>query len=108
MTTPATAPTLTLTTDKTSYVVGDTITLTAAYSDVAAGAPVQLTVTATGTDSAGNTVTATTTVPVTAQASQSMEVTATDSFGDAYTLVSNDGKSTAVLTATIGAPPAAA
>lgn len=108
MTTPAQTPTLSLSTDKAAYVVGDTLTLTAAYSDAAAGTPFQLVITATGTDADGSTVTATTSVTATPQASREVTVTATDSSSDSYTLVSNDGTSTAVLTTTVGAPPAAA
>jgi hypothetical protein len=107
MTTPAqNAPTLTIATDKTTYLVGDTITLTATYADAQAQAT-PLVITATGTDAQGNTVTATATVSVSVQATENMTVTATDTSQDVYALVSNDGKGTAVLTTTAVAPPAA-
>lgn len=107
MTTPATVPTLTVTTDKASYNVGDVLTLNVAYAD-AASAAAPLTITVTGTDAAGNTVQSTAQVLVTTTGpSQNVDVTATDSFGDTYALVSNDGTSLAVLQTTVGTPPAA-
>jgi hypothetical protein len=108
MSTPAqpATPTLTLSTDKQVYVTGDTLTLTAAYADDASS-PVQLTITATATDASGSTVNATSQVTVTESAPQPMTVTAADSFGDTYSLVSNDSAGTAVLTAVVGTPPAA-
>lgn len=106
MTTPASTPTLTVTADKASYNVGDTITLNVAYADAASQAS-PLTVTVTGTDAAGNNVQATTQVLVTTQGpSQPMTISATDSFGDTYSVVSNDGVGAAVLSATVGTPPA--
>jgi flagellar basal body L-ring protein FlgH len=104
MTTPA-APTLSLSTDKTAYNPGDTLTLTASYSD-ASISQVQLTITATATDAAGNTVQATTTVPVNESTPAAMTVEVSDSFNDSYTQVSNDNAGTAVFTATV-TPPAA-
>lgn len=107
MTTPTGIPTLNVSTDKTSYNVGDTLTLTVAYAD-AASAATPLNITVTGTDTDGNVVQATAQVIVTTQGpSQSVDVQATDSFGDTYTVVSNDGSSQAVLTTTVGTPPAA-
>jgi hypothetical protein len=107
MTTPAsTAPTMSVATDKDSYVVGDTITLTVTYADANAQAT-DLVVTVNGSDAEGNQVQAQTTVQVVQTASGPMDVSATDSFNDTYTVVSNDGSSTAVLSATVGSPPAA-
>lgn len=109
MTTPAqpTGPTLTIVTDKPTYNVGDLLTLTATYAD-SASQPVQLTITATGTDAQNNTVSATSVVTVTQQTTQAMTVTASDNFQNTYAISSNDGKGTAVLTTTIGTPPAQA
>jgi hypothetical protein len=103
---PAVTPTLSIATDKTVYNVGDLLTLTAAYSDSSV-APLTLTITASATDAHGNTVTAETTATVNTQAQQPMTIGVSDSFGDSYSLVSNEGGK-AVLTATIGAPPAPA
>jgi carbon monoxide dehydrogenase subunit G len=107
MTTPASVPTLVVTTDKASYNVGDTLTVNVAYADAQSQAS-PLTITVTGTDAAGGTATATAQVLVTTQGpSQNVDVEATDSFGDTYTVVSNDGSSAAVLSTTVGTPPAA-
>jgi hypothetical protein len=107
MTTPdTTAPTLNVTTDKDSYVVGDTLTLNVTYAD-AQTTMATLTVTVTGTDPAGNTAQATTQVAVTNQVSGPVDVSATDSFGDTYAVVSNDNTGSAVLSTTVGTPPAA-
>lgn len=107
MTTPdANNPTMTLTTDKASYNVGDTLTLTVTYSDSNSVAQ-DMTITVSGKDTDGNEVSATTKVQViTGGTPGSMEISATDSFGNEYTVNSNDGTSTAVLTTTIGSPPA--
>jgi hypothetical protein len=106
---PAATPTLTLATDSTSYVVGQTLTLTATYAD-SQSSPSTLTITVTATDAQNNSVTATDSVTVVQQVSEQMNVTATDSFSDSYTLVSNavgaNGTGTAVLTTTVGTPPA--
>jgi hypothetical protein len=110
MTTPPVpgTPSLVLTTDADSYVAGQVLTLTAVYADSQAN-PVQLTINATATDTAGNQVAASVSVTVVEQASESMDVEATDGFGDAYTVVSNSvdagGTGTAVLTTTV-TPPA--
>ncbi len=107
MTTPATVPTLVVTTDKPSYNVGDVLTLNVAYADAQSQAQ-PLTVTVTGTDAAGNSASATSQVLVTTQGpSQPVDVEAADSFGDTYTVVSNDGTGLAVLQTTVGTPPAA-
>jgi phosphatidate phosphatase APP1 len=107
MTTPPAPPSLSLTTDAASYLVGQTLTLTAVYADSQAS-PVDLTITATATDSQGNTVSAEVDVTVLAQASESMDVEASDNAGDTYTVVSNvlnpDGTGTAVLTTTVSLP----
>lgn len=106
MTTPApVTPTLTIAADKTSYNVGDLLTLTAKYSDSSVN-PVVLTITGSATDQAGNVVNATTTVTVNTQAQQPMTIGVSDSFNDSYVQVSNDA-GVAVLTTTIQAPPAA-
>lgn len=109
MTTPAPAPvtpTLSLSTDKSVYNVGDPLTLTATYSDSSV-APVQLAITVSASDAAGNSVNADISVTVNTQAQQPMTVGVTDSFGDQYSQVSNAG-GVAVLTTTVGTPPAAA
>lgn len=107
MSTPAALPTLVVTTDKSSYNVGDPITVNVAYADAASQAT-PLTITVTGADAAGNSAQATAQVLVTTTGpSQNVDVSATDSFGDTYTLVSNDGVGAAVLSATVGTPPAA-
>jgi hypothetical protein len=109
MTTPPApgTPTLSLATDADSYVAGQTLTLTATYADSESN-PVTLTISATATDSDGNTVSAATTVTVVEQASEQMDVEASDTFGDTYTVASNtlsNGTGTAVLT-TVVTPPA--
>lgn len=102
---PSVTPTLSIATDKSTYAVGDTLTLDATYSD-ASVAPMTLTITASATDAAGNTVTAETTATVNTQTQQPMQIGVSDSFGDSYVVVSNAaGKAT--LTTTIQAPPAA-
>lgn len=104
---PAATPTLTLATDATSYVAGQTLTLTATYAD-AQSQPGTLTITVTATDAQNNTVTATDSVTVVQQVSEQMTVSATDSFSDTYTLVSNtvdaSGTGTAILTTTVTPP----
>lgn len=105
MTTPApVSPTLTLSADKPVYDISDLLTLTANYSD-ATSAPVTLHITASASDAAGNTVNAELDVQVNTQVQQPMQIGVSDSFGDTYTLVSNDA-GVAVLTTTIQAPPA--
>ena len=108
MTTPAApaAPTISLATDKASYNVGDTLTLTVTYADAQSQAS-NLTIDVSASDSQGHTVTSSVTVVVTQTATEGMTVTATDSFNGTWTLVSNDGKGTAVLSTVIGTPPAA-
>jgi len=107
MSTPvAVTPTLSISADKAVYNVGDVLTLTADYSDSSV-APMTLTVTAQATDPQGNTVSAETSVTVNTAEQQPMQLAASDSFGDAYSIVSN-AAGVAVLTATIGSPPAPA
>jgi hypothetical protein len=106
MTTPApVTPTLAITADKAVYNVGDVLTLTAKYSDSSV-APIQLNITASASDAAGNTVNAEVSVTVNTAEQQAMTIGVTDSFGDSYAVQSNAG-GTAVLTTTIGTPPAA-
>lgn len=106
MTTPVpVTPTLAITTDKSVYNVGDTLTLTADYSDSSVN-PMTLTITASATDPQGNTVTATTTATVNTSTQQPMTIGVSDTAGDSYVLVSNEG-GVAVLTTTVQAPPAA-
>jgi hypothetical protein len=109
MTTPTpSTPTLTLSTDASSYVVGSTLTLTATYADSQAQAST-LTISVTATDAQGNTASATDSVTVVQQASEQMTVTPADSSNDSYTAVSNtlaNGIGTAVFTTTVSAPPA--
>lgn len=103
---PAVSPTLSITTDAEVYNVNDLLTVTAQYSDASAS-PMTLTISATATDAAGNTVSATTTATVNTTEQQPMQVGVDDSFGDSYTQVSN-AAGTAVFTTTIGTPPASA
>lgn len=106
MSTPDQGPVMSVAADRASYAVGDTLTLTVTYSDSNSVAN-NLVVTVSGSDSAGNNVQAATTVQViTAGTPGPMDISATDSFGDTYSVLSNDGSSTAVLSATIGSPPA--
>lgn len=105
MTTPApVTPTLSISADKATYAVGDVLTLTADYSDASVNA-MTLSITASATDSAGNTVTAETSVTVNTSEQQVMSIGVSDSFSDTYSVVSNAG-GIAVLTTTIGTPPA--
>jgi hypothetical protein len=105
LTTPAT-PTVTVSTDQTSYAVGDAITVTVDYTDP--GNPgTTLTVTATVTNSDGTTSTGTAEVQVGATAAVALPVAVTDSFGDVYAQSSNV-PGTAVFTSTVGAIPAGA
>jgi hypothetical protein len=105
MTTPApVTPTLSISADKPVYNVGDLLTLTADYSDASVAA-VTLHITASASDAAGNVVNAELDVQVNTQAQQPMQIGVSDSFGDSYSLVSNEG-GVAVLTTTIQAPPA--
>lgn len=105
MSTPAQGPTMSVAADKASYAVGDTLTLTVTYSDSNSVAT-NLVATVSGTDAAGNSVQAQTTVQVITEGTPGpMDVSATDSFGDTYAVVSNDGSSSAVLSTTVGSPP---
>ena len=99
MTTPV-APSLTISTDKPSYAPGDTVTLTAAYSDET-GTTFTVNVTADAADSASppNTATATTSFAVSSAASELMTITVTDDHSDTYAQVSNV-PGTAVFTTT--------
>jgi hypothetical protein len=103
---PAVTPTLAIAADKAVYNAGEVLTLTATYSDSSV-APLTLTITASATDAHGNTVTAETTATVNTQAQQPMTIGVSDSLGYSYSLVSNEGGK-AVLTTTIGTPPAPA
>ena len=104
MTTPAsTAPVMSVATDKDSYQVGETLTLTVTYADANAQAST-LTISVSGSDSDGNQVQSQTTVQVVQTASGSMDISASDNWGNSYSLVSNDGTSTAVLTTVLTAP----
>jgi hypothetical protein len=96
---------MSVTTDKDSYLVGDTLTLNVTYADLNANAST-LNITVTGTDAEGNTVTANASVQVAQNETGSMDISATDSWGDSYTVVSNDGVGSAVLTTTLTAPTA--
>ena len=92
------APTLSLTTDKSVYNVGDTMTVTATYIDEQTVSET-LTITGEATDSQGNTVTATTVVTINSQAPEHMDVTVTDNDGRTYALAS-DNPGVATFTAT--------
>lgn len=102
----AVTPTLSITTDKSVYNVGDMITLTATYSDASVAA-VSMHITASAQDAAGNVVNAEIDITVNTQAQQPMQIGVSDSFGGNWNLVSNEG-GVAVLTSVIPAPPAAA
>lgn len=104
MTTPA--PAVTVTTDKTSYAVGDPIQVTVEYPDPSNPGKT-LTVTATVTNTDGTTATGTAAVSVGAIAASPLPVAITDSFGGTYTQQSSVA-GTAVFTGTIAAPPAGA
>lgn len=107
MSTPApVTPTLSIAADQQTYNVGDTLTLTAQYSD-ASVSPLTLSITASATDPQGNTVTAETSVTVNTTEQQPMTLGASDSFGDQYSIVSN-AAGVAVMTAVISTPPAPA
>jgi hypothetical protein len=98
--------TVTVSTDQTSYAVGDAITVTVDYTDPA-NPGTTLTVTATVTNSDGTTSTGTAEVQVGATPAAALPVAVTDSFGDVYTQSSNVA-GTAVFTSTVGAIPAGA
>ena len=104
MTTPA-SPTVSVATDKQSYAPGDTIIVTVTYADEQTQTE-SLVVTATATDSAGNSVQGTATVDVVVSAPQPMTVSVTDSFGDPYTESPDQPVGTAVFSGTVGTPPA--
>jgi hypothetical protein len=105
MSTPA-APTVTVSTDKASYSVGDPITVTVEYSDPSNPGQT-LTVTAVVTQPDGTTATGTAEVSVGAVAAAPLQVSVTDSFSGSYTQQSNDA-GTAVFAGTVAAPPAGA
>jgi mevalonate kinase len=103
---PAGTPTLSLATDADSYIAGQLLTLTASYADSQSN-PVTLTISSTMTDADGNTASASVDVTVVEQASESMDGTPTDNFGDTYTEVSNtlsNGTGTAIYTTTVTPP----
>lgn len=104
MTTPV-APTLTIATDQASYTPGQTVTLTATYTDPN-GQAFTVTVTAAAADSNDppNTVTAQTSFQVVSPATELMEVAVTDSANDTWTQVS-DVPGTAVFTTTAPSAP---
>ena len=91
-------PTLALSADKSVYVAGETITVTAAYTDTDTVAET-LIITGSATDSQGNTITATTEVTVNSQQPEHTDVTVTDNDGRSYTLA-NDAPGVATFTAT--------
>jgi hypothetical protein len=104
LTTPA--PSVVVSTDKANYDINDPIVVTVQYPD--GGVPgTVLTVTATVTNADGSQSSGQATAEVGAVAGQALAVGVTDSFGDDYALVSND-PGTAVLSSTIGTPPAGA
>jgi hypothetical protein len=106
MTTPPSPITVSVATDKQTYNVGDPIDVTVTYTDSATGALVTMTVSATVTDSSGNTATGTADVQVNNPTQETFTVEVTDSFGDAYNLTSN-ANGTALASSTVGSPPAA-
>jgi hypothetical protein len=101
---PAVTPTLAISADKAVYAVGDPIVITAKYSDSSV-APVQMNITASASDAAGNTVNAEISVTVNTAQQQPMTIGITDSFGGSYTVQSN-AAGVAVLDGVIGTPPA--
>jgi hypothetical protein len=107
LTTPApAADTVTVTTDKSSYAVGDPITVTVEYTDPA-NPGTALTVTATVTNGDGSTSTGTVAVTVGGTPAQPLPVAVSDSFGTAYTQQSSEA-GTAVFAGTVPAVPASA
>jgi hypothetical protein len=104
LTTP-TPPAVTVTTDKSSYNVGDPIQVTVEYTDPS-NPGTTLTVTATVATPSGN-ATGTVAVQVGATPAQPFPVTVTDSFGATYAQQSSDPGS-AVFTGTIAPVPAGA
>lgn len=94
MTTPA--PGVTVSADKTTYNVGDPITVTVEYPD-AGSAGTTLTVTAVVTNSDGTTATGTAEVQVGAVAAVALPVSVTDSESNVYTQQSNE-PGTAIFT----------
>lgn len=92
------APTLALSTDKAIYNVGETITVTAAYTDTKTQST-PLILSGTASDPEGNTVTATVTVTVNSQVPEHMDVVVTDSASHTYTKTS-DTPGVTVFTAT--------
>lgn len=98
MTTPV-PPTLTIATDKPSYAPGDTVTLTASYTDAnGVSFPVEVTAVAADAETPPNTATATTTFQVVTAAGGLMTVTATDNAGDTWVPSGTPVIGTAVLT----------
>lgn len=98
MTTPA-APTLSVSTDKPSYNAGDTVTLTAVFTD-SQTETLTVTVTSTATDAAGNSVSASTSFSSVLTAPQPMTVSVTDDHDDTYVQISDNGAGTVVFTTT--------
>jgi hypothetical protein len=92
------APTLALTADKQVYTAGETITVTATYTDTQTESET-LTITGTATDSQENTVTATTVVTINSQVPEHMDVAVTDNDDRSYTRAS-DNPGVATFTAT--------
>lgn len=107
MTTPPSAPTVSLALDKAQYNVGDTLTATVTYADDQTQTS-QLTVTVTVTDQQGATATANSEASVLVTAPQPMTSVVSDSFGDTYTEQPGQPVGTAVFTTTVGSPPAGA
>jgi hypothetical protein len=105
LTTP-TPPALTVSTDKTTYNVGDAIIVT--VQTPAGEQLVELTVTANATDANGNGLTGQTTVQVNQSAPTLLGSAAvTDSFGDAYTAQGpTSGVDQVMFAGVVGTPPA--
>jgi uncharacterized protein YaiE (UPF0345 family) len=92
-------PTLSLTTDKPLYNVGDPIVVTALYTDSQVVSET-VTISGTATDSAGNTISATTTVTVNTSTPEHMDVVVTDNDNRTYTLTADQpGQATLQATA---------
>lgn len=95
---------VTVTADKASYQVGDPITVTVEYPDPA-NPGTTLTITGTVTAPDGTFASGTTSVQVGSVPAQALPVAVSDSFGGAYSQVSDD-PGTAVFSGTVIAPPA--
>jgi hypothetical protein len=93
------APTLTVSTDKPSYRPGETVVLTASFTDDNTQT-LTVIVSATATDAAGQTASANTSFTTVVSAPAPMTVAVTDDHSDTYTQVSDNGAGTVVFNTT--------